>query len=108
MRLPSKLIIDYRLFVGMLLVDRLSFFLVYQNLLILGDFLVDSLVGCYWFSPNTQQERGREGGRQWWSSRFGLNGCTAGLTVMLHFVVFMHACIVVLCSFTPLAVSSFY
>ena len=26
---------------------------------------------------------------------------------MLHFVVFMHACIVVLCSFTPLAVSSF-
>ena len=26
---------------------------------------------------------------------------------MLHFVVFMHACIVVLCSFMPLAVSSF-
>ena len=45
--LPSKLKIDYRLFVGMPLADRLSFFLVYQNLLILGDFLVDSLVGCY-------------------------------------------------------------
>ena len=26
--------------------DRLSFFLVYRKLLNLGDFLVDSLVGC--------------------------------------------------------------
>ena len=37
---------NYRLFVGMFLVDRLSFFLVYQKLLNLGDFF-DSLVGCY-------------------------------------------------------------
>ena len=45
--MPSKLKNDYRLFVGMLIVDRLSFFLVYQNVLNLGDFLVDSLVDCY-------------------------------------------------------------
>ena len=45
--MPSKLKNDYRLFVGMLLVDRLSFFLVYPIVLNLGDFLDDSLVGCY-------------------------------------------------------------
>ena len=45
--LPSKFKIDYKLFVGMLLVDRLSFFLSIKSLvgcLNLGDFLVDSLV----------------------------------------------------------------
>ena len=38
---------NYRLFIVMRLVERLSIFLVHQKLLILGDFLFDSLVGCY-------------------------------------------------------------
>ena len=45
--LASSLKIDYRLFVGMLLSDRLSFFLDYQKILNLGDFLVDSFVARY-------------------------------------------------------------